>query len=206
MIIYYVLASVCVSGVVIFGGFISREIYDGSHTRFIVYPVSFLYFKYCTALAQQFFCLIQLFIALGLCYLIVGETQGVHFSFINLVLGSFSVLIGGALYFSLAINIESLAFWIERTFSISLSLFLMTNILGGIVLPLTLFPTWAQTLLHYSPFPYFVYVPVQAFLGAYSISLWLNAALIALAWIVLLQIFGRALFKLGSKQYTGIGQ
>ena len=57
------------------------------------------------------------------------------------------------------------AFWADNVWSLNVMLRFTSELLGGMMLPLSLFPQWAQDVLVWTPFPYLFYVPVMTLLG-----------------------------------------
>ena len=53
------------------------------------------------------------------------------------------------------------AFWLEDTSGLYLIYTRLTMILGGMLIPLDLFPGWLKNLVVYLPFPYLVWGPVH---------------------------------------------
>lgn len=53
------------------------------------------------------------------------------------------------------------AFWLEDTSGLLLIYFRLSMILGGMILPLDLFPDWLRQIVVFLPFPYLIYGPVH---------------------------------------------
>jgi ABC-2 type transport system permease protein len=113
--------------------------------------------------------------------------------------------LAGTLYFFMSLNVELLAFWIDKTWSLSLLLFFCTNFLGGATLPLSLLPPAVEKLLFYLPFSHLIYLPVQMFLGKVPLENWSESALLALFWTFFFMFTARRLFRRGCYQYAGVG-
>jgi len=56
------------------------------------------------------------------------------------------------------------AFWLEDTSGLFLIYTRLVMILGGMLIPLELFPQWLKAIVVFTPFPYVVYGPVHLFL------------------------------------------
>jgi ABC-2 type transport system permease protein len=116
-----------------------------------------------------------------------------------------SVLVANLLYFLIGFAIQGIAFWADNVWSLRVTQRLVAAILGGGLLPLTLFPGWARLLLDALPFPYLYWVPVTTLLGQASPLEWLQGLGVALAWCAGLALLAREVFRRGYLQYTGIG-
>lgn len=64
------------------------------------------------------------------------------------------------------------AFWLEDTSGIFLIYTRLMMILGGMLLPLELFPDWLQKIVIFLPFPYLIYGPAHLFTDASFHAFW----------------------------------
>jgi ABC-2 type transport system permease protein len=69
----------------------------------------------------------------------------------------FSFLLGGIGHLIVGLG----AFWLEDTSGLLLIYFRLSMILGGMILPLELFPDWLRQIVVFLPFPYLIYGPVH---------------------------------------------
>jgi ABC-2 type transport system permease protein len=63
----------------------------------------------------------------------------------------------------LTFSISLCSFWVERTDGLHLFYTMFRRMMGGFVIPLTVYPEAVQRVLHYSPFPYLIYAPARIF-------------------------------------------
>lgn len=88
-----------------------------------------------------------------------------------------------------------LAFRTQAMFGVhSMSMIIMSFLSGGIV-PISLFPAWAQTALAYTPFPTLASFPVRIFLGQVGWMDMLIAFAISVAWIVVINVLAQFAYK-----------
>ena len=76
-----------------------------------------------------------------------------------------SILMGNLLYFLMGYPIHAVAFWADNVWSLDVARRVIAMLLGGGMLPLTLFWPWAQDVLAYLPFRYCYAVPAETLLG-----------------------------------------
>jgi len=81
----------------------------------------------------------------------------------------------------------------------------VSGLLGGALLPLTLFPMWAQKLLYLSPFPYLISFSSEIFMRKVTYLQTMNAVLIVFAWSIFFNIIFAVMWKRGLRQYSGVG-
>lgn len=98
-----------------------------------------------------------------------------------------------------------LAFRTHAMFGVSSMSSIIRAFLSGALVPLSLFPVWAQTLLAYTPFPTIMTLPVRLFLGQLG---WTELAIsfgIAVAWIIALNVIGHFLYKTSVRKVVVFG-
>lgn len=186
-------------------GFIARDIYDGTLTRYLVYPLSFFSYKYIAHLAQTFLGLFQSSLALGFFLFFFGFPDELKWSFSQIFLGLISIGFATVLFFALASSLEMIAFWAETVWSLLVLLRLATIFLGGGMIPLDFFPHWLRSILDFLPFRYLVAFPIQTFLGQIGFKDWLWGMGVLLFWIGVSALACRIVWKKGSYEYTGVG-
>lgn len=98
--------------------------------------------------------------------LLPGSFSSAGFSLTGLSLAGFSMVALAVLLAFLLDGIGHLivglgAFWLEDTSGLLLIYFRLSMILGGMILPLELFPDWLRQIVVFLPFPYLIYGPVH---------------------------------------------
>ncbi len=186
-------------------GGVSNDIYDGSLTRYLVYPVPFYLYKYITRFAFTSLTIIQYAMVLGAFALFVPKMSDAPISLNSALLALGFTLVAGAVFFSFQFLIEMTAFWADNVWSLLVMLRFCVAFLGGATIPLSFLPERFTHFLHYTPFPAFASLPIQLALGRaglaeatqglWVLALW-QAGLGLLCWIV---------WKRGTRQYTGVG-
>lgn len=80
------------------------------------------------------------------------------------------------------------AVFTEHTIGLQRSKNAMMDLFGGVLLPITFFPEWAQQVLLLLPFQAVTYTPVAMYLGKFGV---LSGLAIQAAWLVLLALLVR---------------
>jgi len=183
----------------------STDIYEGSLTRYLVYPTHYLPFKYAQHLGLMLpnFLQVVLFGCLFLTLLTVPESLSLNL--VSLLRAALSVALANLLYFLLCFVIQLVSFWADNVWSLLVLFRWVAALLGGFMLPLALYPAWAQELLPLTPFPSLYAIPVGTLLGTVSPAEWARSAGVALAWCVVLVGVIRLVWARGSLKYTGVG-
>ena len=207
MLLYYV--AVILIGRIVrsteFEGVVSTDIYEGGLNRYLVFPATYFPFKF----AQHLGALIPLFLQMvvfgGAVALLFDLPPGVQPGWGTVAMTLVSLFFAGLLYFLMVYPIHAIAFWADNVWSLQVAHRLVSMFLGGAMLPLTLFPNWAQDVLLYLPFRYFYGWPTETLLGRMSFGDWAAGLGGAAVWCVVFGLIGRAVFRRGLLQYSGIG-
>lgn len=207
MAIYYVLAILL--GKLIRGEdrqySISHDIYEGSLTRYLLFPANYFSFKYAEHLGMLVAAFVQLALFGGAALLLfdIGAAGQVTAASVARTVGAFAA--GNLLSFLMIFLLEAVAFWADNVWSLSVLLRFIGHLLGGQLLPLHLFPAWAQPLLDLLPFRFLYYFPTMTFLDRLDTAAWASGMGVALAWCVVLGLAARMVWRRGCLQYTGVG-
>ncbi|MCE9614706.1 MAG: ABC-2 family transporter protein [Lentisphaerae bacterium] len=186
-------------------GDISEEIYNGTLTRYLVYPVSF--FRYKLAAATAYVCIFaaQFALVMTLFAFTIGIPSEFSLSPASVAGGLACLLVAAYLNFVLVATLELIAFWADNVWSLVVIMRFLTSLLGGAMLPLALFPDWAHALLYRMPFAYLIAFPVETLLGLTSPARWVSGMLVVTAWAVVCTLLYRLVWERGQHQYSGVG-
>lgn len=207
LVVYYLFAALVVLLVRPDFGFVARDIYDGSLTKFFVLPTSFFLYK----LGQHGSQVLLVMVQIALVAIVVGLNpaavlSGASLSLESFLLGFVACLGAAYLYYVLAFLFELPAFWMEEVWSLPVSLMFAANFLGGLLLPISVFPEWAQGILILTPFPYLISFPVRAFLGELGWIELLRGFGVIAVWCALVHLAIASVWRRGVARYTGVGQ
>ena len=183
-------------------GFISREIYDGTFNRYLIYPLSPFQYKGLTYLTHSFFYGLQLILLYVLYHLFYAGSLGQSG---NLLLGVGLFMIAALAYMMMAIILELVSLWADNIWSLIVMLRFFTSFLGGGFIPLSFFPDWAQMMLRFTPFPYLISLPVRTIMGLTTLSEIAHAVGILLVWGIAFMMVVKLVWSKGQKSYTGVG-
>lgn len=114
------------------------------------------------------------------------------FSFVNLPLIILSLLMGCAINFFIYLCLALTSFWIEENSAFFWIYSKLVFTLGGMLIPIELFPDWLQSIARNLPFAYVTYVPARlavdfsmgAFLRQFPIQLLYLAVFFGIAMMM----------------------
>lgn len=207
MIVYYVAALLL--GKLVKGSergmTISTEIYDGGLTRYLLYPTNYVGFKYAEHLGALVPALVELAIFGTIAATILSAPADANITPESIAMAVCSVVVGNALHFLLIFPIEAVSFWADNVWALNVMYRFASQMLGGLMLPLTIFPEWSQPLLDVLPFKYLYFFPATTLLGQVSPAEWAKGMAISLVWCAVAGLVCRTVWRRGTLQYTGVG-
>ncbi len=206
MMMYYVIAALIYEVNQLDLGFFSQDIYDGTLTKYLIYPLSFLGYKYVLALARAAVHLVQVGIAFIIFYLLIGIPSGLKLTLLSIACGITATLIASYLTFVMAACLDLVSFWVDKVWSLGVMLQLTLQLLGGVYFPIAVFPAEVQGLVKALPFYYAVAFPVKTFFGEVSMPEFASGVALATLWAAGFTVLLSAIWKAGSKQYYAAGQ
>lgn len=185
-------------------GFLSREIYDGTFNRYLIYPISFFQYKTLSYLTYSAFYGLQLFLVFVIYHLFqmkaVTATQ-----LSNLLLGISFFLIASYAYAMIAMFVELISLWADNIWSLMVTTRFFCFFFGGAFVPLSFFPQWLQEILPYTPFPYFVSLPIRVTMGLASSQEMAIGLPILIFWAIVFRGAAKLLWNKGQYSYSGVG-
>lgn len=186
-------------------GFLAAEIYEGTFTRYLLYPLSVFQFKTLTYLTYSLFYCFQLAVLYVIYQLFLATTPLVLADFGNLVLGLGLFFMAALTYSLIAMLLEMIALWADNIWSLSVMFRFFTSFFGGGFIPLNFLPEWGQQALVWTPFPYLVSFPARTIMGLTTPTELAQGTLILLAWTLFFMQAVKLMWKKGQYQYTGVG-
>lgn len=186
-------------------GMVAREIYDGSLTRYLIYPISFFNFKYIQYLANTVVYFMQFIVALALFTFLFGKPDDVQITSLSLIMGIGAILSAGFMAFTLSTLIEMTAFWADNVWSLLVMIRFAVGLLGGAMIPLSFFPAHFERILHFMPFAFLASFPINTFIGKVTYSDWLLGLSVIIFWSCVFYFLARLVWSHGRYKYTGVG-
>lgn len=205
MMLYYLISSLMLKFVTPPYHFIADEIYQGSYSKYTLYPMSFFSFKFAECIGRLLVGFFELTVLVIAFYLIFHIPIHLSQLLIGIGGGIIASLLSCLLYYSIALLAQGAAFWIEQVWSIEVGVNIIVSLFGGRMLPLSVFPSWAQELLRFSPLPSLISFPTLAFLGRVTFSDFMLTSFISLIWSCIFFVMAHLVFKVAEKNYTAVG-
>ena len=184
---------------------IPQDIYEGSLTRYLLYPVSYRSVKFAEQLGSLAPQIVQLTLFGILALLIFGVPDEMHITPASVAMALVALALANFLHYLILFPIQAVAFWADNVWSLLVAERFLVSLLGGMMLPLDLFPPWARDVLAWLPFPYLYSVPVRTLMGRVGVAEWAMGLVIAALWCGVAALVGKWIWRRGDLQYTGVG-
>lgn len=121
-----------------------------------------------------------------------------NFSFIYLPFIILSLLVGCAINFFIYLCLALTAFWVEENSAFFWVYSKLIFTLGGMLIPIDLFPKWLHSLSMYLPFAYVTYIPARLAVD-FSFAGFLGQFPLQLLYLVLFFVLAISLYVKGVK-------
>jgi ABC-2 type transport system permease protein len=116
-----------------------------------------------------------------------------------------SLLLGQWILYYVMLAIDQLCFFTLRNNAAMLILIFAQNLLSGVYAPLWFFPDWFVTLSGFLPFQATLSVPLSLYVGRIPLSDAVPALLVQAAWVAVLALFTRLVWRLAARQVISQG-
>ncbi len=187
-----------------FEGMICSDIYEGTLNRYLVFPGSFIAFKYAQRIGNLGVGFAQ-FVLFGVATLFVLEIPPGSVSAGSVAMAAVATVAANLLYFLYDTLIQYVAFWAGNVWSLEVAKRWVVMLLGGYMLPLSVFPEPARRVFEILPFRFFYDFPARVFLGEIAFVTFVQGLALMGVWGVVAWLLGRLLWHRGQLQYTGVG-
>lgn len=124
---------------------------------------------------------------------------------LNLLAFIIACAIGIAFEFLAQHIISALAFWITQVTAIAEAWFFVKSFLGGYLAPLALLPGGMRAVLEWMPFQISLAFPIEILIGRASPERMAQGFGVGIAWLVLLAVVDRAVWRAGVRAYSAVG-
>jgi ABC-2 type transport system permease protein len=178
---------------------IDEEVKSGILAYTLNKPYSYLLFNYFGFLGRSlpnFF--LNLLLGSATAFLLTGP---LHVELRAVPAAALMSLVGFTLHFCISISIGLSAFWIEDTSAFNWLYHKGQLVLGGLILPIALFPESIRYVVEYLPFSQLFYAPARVLVAfdAHLFALYLTAQI---AWTVVFALLVTLLFASGSRNVS----
>ncbi len=198
LLVIYLIRILAVTGV---DFWLSNSIQTGSISKRLLQPFSMFWGMLFHQYGRKIYRLIYVLVALGAVSLI----SKFQISLVSIIIFGLTIINAVLLSYLIRFLLGILAFWLINISSVLWLFHNTIDFLGGGWLPVSLFPTWAESLLKGLPFYLTLGFPADYFQGKIGLALTGQLILMQLTWISLLFILVQVFWRRGIKEYEAVG-
>lgn len=184
---------------------LQKEIREGTLSRFLVKPIKFPLANIPQNLGGKAFNTLFLLVPVLAIVVSVFKNQLITPPPQLLSLFLLSLIPAFFIQYSISVLVSSVAFYWEQSNSIVHIKWMLEAMVGGYMLPLSLYPGWARLITDFLPFKYVYFVPAAIFSQRLSSSEISLNIFFSVLWAVALFFIGDIVWKKGLKEYTSVG-
>ena len=176
---------------------VNREIQSGEIAYQLNKPYNYVFYHLAKSFSSRiigFF--ITFLIGAVLIYFMVG---GISLSWITLPLLIITIILALILDFFMMMSIALLAFWFEDTNSFRWIYDKILFTIGGMLVPIEIFPKWLANISNVLPFSFVAYHPAKLFVN-FDLSNFLKVSGIQVVYIIIFLSIALILYKVGARR------
>lgn len=183
---------------------ITREIINGDIIKFLIKPMSYLLYILAWNIGNKISILITSVFPLGFLILMYQK----NFILVdpnNILFFCVSILLSFLMAFFFYFFVSMLSFKFIEISSFFFTLEIIVEFLSGAVIPLSLLPSWLTKIVYALPFSYMIDFPISIYLSRISNYRIYIGILIQLIWVFVFFLLSIFSWKIGVKNYDGVG-
>jgi ABC-2 type transport system permease protein len=176
---------------------VEQEVKNGDIAYFLNRPLSYIGYHYCGFFSEALIRVMINLIVGGILIFILYE--GLAITWFTFFISFALITSAFTLHFLITMGLSLCAFWIEEVRGYELVYSRLVMILGGMMVPLDIFPDWLEKIARALPFQHIIYVPATHVVGTSSTSF--GTALIGQwFWIGVFLMLTISIFYLGVRR------
>ena len=109
------------------------------------------------------------------------------------------------LQFLISYSMALIAFWVSEVSTFIFILFAFEYIASGHLFPLDILPPALAAFVHWTPFPYQLFFPINVLMGRLSAVELAGGFSLQLAWVLASWLLARWIWRRGIRSYTAVG-
>lgn len=187
---------------------IAGEISRGDLTNYLLKPINYFRYWFTRDLSSKGLNLIFAFFETLILFLILKPPFYWQASPLILLVFFLSVIVAVILFFELLLIVNMVPFWAPESGWGAQFLFMgiIVEFLSGAIFPIDVLPELIQKILHFLPFSYLLFFPLQVYLGKINLNLIFSGVVISFFWLIALSFIVRFIWNKGLKKYAAEGR
>ncbi len=184
---------------------IAADIKDGNISQFLLKPMDYLAYRLCLYGAGRIVFTACALVPVGLFLFVQREHFVLPADAATLGCFGLSLVLTGLIQFFISFTMALLAFWVLEVSTFIFILYAFEYIASGHLFPLDILPPAVLQALHFTPFPYMLFFPVNIYLGRVTGPELLNGLIIQACWVLAAFVLARVVWSRGIRKYSAVG-
>jgi ABC-2 type transport system permease protein len=187
---------------------VAGEISTGDLTNFLLKPIGYFKYWFSRDLSSKVLNLGFAFIEASILFILLKPPFFLQTNPLTILLFVSSIILAITIFFGLLLLVNMTPFWSPQSGWAAQFLFMgiITEFLSGAVFPLDVLPFGIQNVLHFLPFQYLVYFPLQIYLEKISLTSMISGVMLAAGWAIILFWTVNSVWARGIKRYAAEGR
>jgi len=184
---------------------IAAEIRDGRISAYLIKPLNYLAYRFTLYASYRLLYISVVAVPIAVLAFFFREHLDLPSNPVTWAAFVVSLIMAAGIQFFLAYALALIAFWVLEISTIIFVVYSFEYFLSGQVFPLDIFPAGVQSVLHWLPFTYEVFFPVQICMERVQGAALVEGLLIQFGWLVLTYLLTRFLWARGVRKYQAFG-
>lgn len=185
---------------------VGDEINTGNLSNYLIRPINYFMYYFFKDIGDKamnvFFAILELSLLFVLLKPPVFIQKNLELIFLSII----AILIAVVTYFLFNILIGFIGFWSPEVWAPRFIFTIIVSFFAGTYFPLDILPKPVFNIFSLTPFPYLIFFPIKIYLGNISTVQIYQGIAISLAWILILYIFVKLVWRIGLRSYTAHGR
>jgi ABC-2 type transport system permease protein len=184
---------------------IAAEIRDGKISAYLTKPMNFLGYRVALYLSYRLLYMAIVFVPIVVLGWVFRENLRFPEHAITWLAFATATALAAALQFLICYCLAMIAFWVLEISTIVFILYSFEYFLSGHVFPLDIMPPWLRPFIHWSPFTYELFFPIQVCMERVTGRALAEGLCIQAAWVLVAYGGARLLWHRGVRKYQAVG-
>jgi ABC-2 type transport system permease protein len=184
---------------------IAAEIRDGKISAYLIKPMNYLAYRVALYLSYRLLYISVVFIPILILGWMLRSFIQIPEHAITWAAFALSTAMAAGIQFFICYGVAMIAFWVLEISTIVFILYSFEYFLSGHVFPLDIMPAWMQGFLHWSPFTYQMFFPVQVFMERVQGAALAEGLCIQAGWLLITYLVAQQLWRRGVQKYQAVG-
>jgi ABC-2 type transport system permease protein len=187
---------------------VAGQISRGELSDYLIKPIDYFKYWFTRDLSSKLLNIAFALVEGTVLYLILRPPFFIQTNLFSIAIFLVSIVLAMLMFFILLFIVNSIPFWAPEMgwgghFLLTV---ILIEFLSGALFPLDVLPNSIQKVLSYTPFPYLIFFPLQAYLGNISVPGLMKGLAVSSVWVLILWFVMKGVWNKGLKAYQAYGR